>query len=394
MLSFVVYFLPALIDFVAGQFFLIYPILMARQGQSDLAVTMLISIWGVCYAIMSSIAGRVVTPANSGRMLVRSCAAFTALCCLMSLRQDPWWVYICSGLFGCCGAFFFPPFQVFMKRIQSARARPVIHSVGHYTFAWSMGIAIGPLMAGFIIAADAVNGWRLCYLIDAVLCLATLVGVLWVEKRAPMRPVGESEPEVVIVPGLKIGATLPDLAWLGWVGTGAGLTALTFIRALFPPFSENELKLGADVQGTVFFIMCFMQGMAGLVLSYSGRFMYRPLAPLVFGSLGVAGALCFVFGSTEAMFYIGSLGFGAYAGFAFFYLVFHSLVHPQKSSRYVSVNEAVVGLSGILGAPIAGWLSDATGTSRVPFGAAVALVLIVVTFQAVIHRRNPLRSDA
>lgn len=391
MLTFVVYLLPALIDLVAGQFFLIYPILLARQGQTDFVISLLISTWGICYALFASFAGRIVTPENASRVLVRSCIALTVLCCAMSMSDHLPWVFTCTGLFGTCGAFFFPPFQVFMKKVQAARSRPVIHSVGLYTFAWSMGIAVGPYIAGQLMKGN-VDGWRLCYQMDAVFCLLCLVGVRFIDARTSGK-VATAEPETVIVPGMTSRAVLPDLAWLGWVGTGAGLVALTFIRALFPAMSVKELHLGEDIQGTVFFLMCFMQGMSGLVLSYSGRFMYNPFAPLLFGVLGVAGSLCFVFGGTPVVFYLGSLGFGTYAGFAFFYLVFHSIVHPTKSSRYIAVNEAVVGLSGILGSPIAGALSDMTHNYRVPFGTAVGIIIAVTVFQAVIHVRNPLRSE-
>jgi MFS family permease len=387
-LTCVVYLLPALIDLVAGQFFLIYPNLLARQGQTDFVISLLISVWGVFYALFAWLAGRIVTPENASRILIRSCLALTVLCWAMSMSDHIAWVFVCTGLFGCCGAFFFPPFQVFMKKVQGARARPVIHSVGFYTFAWSMGIAIGPFIAGQLMKGN-VDGWRLCYQMDAVISLLCLAGVLYIDRKTLGRA-AVSAPEPVIVPGMTAQTVLPDLAWLGWIGTGAGLVALTFIRALFPAMAVKELHLGEDIQGTVFFLMCLMQGLAGLVLSYSGRFMYNPRAPLVFGALGVAGSLCFVYGTSPIIFYIGSLGFGTYAGFAFFYLVFHALVHPTKSSRYVAFNEAVVGLSGILGAPLAGALSDMTHNYRVPFGSAVGIIIVITIFQAVVHVKNPL----
>jgi predicted MFS family arabinose efflux permease len=75
-----------------------------------------------------------------------------------------------------------------------------------------------------------------------------------------------------------------------------------------------------------------------------------------------------------------------YSGSFFFYLVFHAIVHPHHSARYVSVNEAVVGLCGFVGPMAGGLLADAKGLAW-PYFTAVGLVAVGVLLKLLIHSR-------
>jgi predicted MFS family arabinose efflux permease len=67
--------------------------------------------------------------------------------------------------------------------------------------------------------------------------------------------------------------------------------------------------------------------------------------------------------------------------FLYTYLVFHSLVHPSRSSRYVSVNEITVGVASTLG-PILGGLLAGLSSAGTTFFAAALLLLLMSLFCA------------
>lgn len=74
---------------------------------------------------------------------------------------------------------------------------------------------------------------------------------------------------------------------------------------------------------------------------------------MMFSLCGFIGMLLFWCGNGIWAFYAGAIIYGIYSSGAFFYLVFHSLVHPEKGGKYVSLNEVIVGFTSII-APLAG----------------------------------------
>jgi predicted MFS family arabinose efflux permease len=115
--------------------------------------------------------------------------------------------------------------------------------------------------------------------------------------------------------------------------------------------------------------------------------MYRSRAIAAFGSLGIIGALIFGFGQSHLLLSIGAIIFGIYAGSFFFYLVFHALVHPHKSSFYVAVNESVVGICSMLGASLGGFIADRFGFGSV-YATGATLLLFTLTLQGIVHQRH------
>ena len=112
--------------------------------------------------------------------------------------------------------------------------------------------------------------------------------------------------------------------------------------------------------------------------------MYNPLPILLYGFSGIAGLLLFSYGESATTFYIAATFFGIYSGSFFFYFVFHSLVHPEKSSRYVSINETIVGATTIIGTLLAGYLAT-TISKTSPYTVMAIFVIIVIIIQSSLH---------
>ena len=119
--------------------------------------------------------------------------------------------------------------------------------------------------------------------------------------------------------------------------------------------------------------------------------MYKPVPVTLFSLSGLLGLLLFGLGSKTETFYMAALFYGIYSGMFFFYLVFHSLVHPTKSSKYIATNEAVVGITTIIG-PIAGGIIADKTNSNIPFYLVAILILLVTAMQARVHCLKPVKS--
>ena len=139
--------------------------------------------------------------------------------------------------------------------------------------------------------------------------------------------------------------------------------------------------------GAVLFIYCVAQAALAYGLRRSRLWMYRPLPLIAFGLAGVIGLTLLAVARSALVFYCAAVCTGVYTGSTFFYLVFHSLVHPTRSARYVAINEAVVGMTGIVAPFSAGCVADALGL-EVSYAAVAVLIGLALIAQGVLHARH------
>lgn len=386
-----IYLLPAVIDAVIAQLLFVNAVRAARMGSSALGVAGVVTAWSVVYAVTNPLIGRRVTSRNAARMMIGACLGLALTSTLFIFAPSLPAMYALVSLSGVATAFFFAPFQVFMKAVDTAGGRPLRSSAGLYTFAWSMGFAVGPFISGFLMELGAsqtrLAGWQIAYVLGCITALLCAGGILrlkhLVEEDSQPTDAGASPaptPAHAGEPGM------PDLAWLGWVVGGVGTVALTMIRGVFPARAVTFLHLPPSVQGTYFFLMSMTQGLAALALIRSRWWMYQPAPALLFGLAGAAGAVLTGWGAAPLTLYCAGICFGVYSGSFFFYLVFHALAHPENGPRNVTWNEMVVGIGGILGPTVGGLLGDSLHI-RAPYGAAAGLVLAAALFQAFMHAR-------
>ena len=396
MKRFLIYLFPAMMDMVVGSAFFVGPVRMAKSGASGTAVTSVITVWAVTYMVVCQLVGRLVTPRNAAWMLVGSSLSLTGCAGAFILIPQVEALYVLMALMGAATAFFFAPFQIFMKAVEQNRPQGLTRSIALYTFSWSTGMACGPFVAGYVLE---MAGWQWCHAINAVLAVATAVGVLCLrhyahdhsaapaqtaEAEDPSRAPadagsGRSEPAGEY-------ASMPDLAWLGWVCAGVGCMIVMMVKPVVP-LTGRELGIPEREQGTVLALLSVAQAIVGLCLVRSRTWMYRALPVGIFGLFGLSGMLLFGSADQVVTLYVGAICFGIYSGSFYFYFVFHSLVHPSRSERYIGANESLVGMVGILGPLAGGLLADYVSTSSTYLFAA-ALVGAAVLLQVVVHCRH------
>jgi len=389
-------------DMVLAQFFFVNAVRLARLGASASAVASVATVWGVVYLIGCQVVGKVLTIANSTRLLLSGGLLMAGLSLLHLLFTSTTGIYVLMGCSGIAAALFFPAFQVFMKAVDAGQATSIAYSTGLYTFAWSMGFAVGPFIAGFLIEYGTSGpgegggaGWRLAFLFGAVASLLA-VGLITLLKHLRKNPPAAAksratEPSPLLHPPIIDYARMPDLAWLGWLSAGVGVTVLSVIRGVFPARAVAALRLSASVQGTIFFLLSLTQACVGLAGCRSRLWMYHARPVVMCGLAGAVGTVCLGYGTTLPILYAGAILFGLYSGAFFFYLVFHSLAHPKRSAQYVAINESAVGVGGIAGPLLGGFLADWAGFGSAYLTGAI-LILVVITVQAVAHRRHPVSS--
>lgn len=185
---------------------------------------------------------------------------------------------------------------------------------------------------------------------------------------------------------------MPDFAWLGWLCAGIGCLAFYMIFGLFPS-TAKFYAIPKVTQGTVIALVGGAQALTGLSLIRGKIWMYMVKPVLIFGLAGILGLLLFGSSQRAPLFCLAAACFGIYSGSFFFYFVFHSLVHPTRSSRYVSINETIVGICGIVGPLSGGLIADNFGPGA-PYYFMAGLVTMAVCFKAFVHYRHARRIRA
>lgn len=383
-----IYLFPALFDAVLTCAMLTSCMRMAASGAPATATTGVMATWAITYALASLLLGRWVTPRNASWLLiVGGGVAIGAAGGFIVFPSLPL-VYLFTGVLSVGCALFFTPFQVFMKDVEQGQASgSVVRSTALYTFSWSSGAAAGPFVAGVVWSLT--GAWQWGYVCSGALALTVAVGVLVLRRcargRRPARQADVPDTPPTHTPRDQKYAKLPDLAWLGWVGSGAGIFGVFLITGMFP-VTGKFWSLTKAQQGIVIAIMMGTQAVTGLGLGLGRTWMYRRSLVAAFGLLGAAGLVLYALGQSMGTFCLAAVCFGLYSGTFFFYLVFHAIVHPHRSARYVSVNEAVVGACGFAGPMVGGLLADGLGLSW-PYFVAAGLVAVGILLKMIIHTR-------
>lgn len=383
-----VYSCAALMDVVLSSVLFACSVRAAGMGASAGEVGLLLSVWSVVYMVVSPAIGRVVDRRNVAVILMASCvmALLLSICFVTWPGLRPMYAFV--ALTGVACAFFFTPFQVFMKLVDEGQNKGVARSSGLYVFSWSTGFALGPFISGLLWS----RGWWWCHVFNGVAALAMAVVIYLLKHHADASPVIPQDAAEGAAPASpSAAAPLLDLAWMAWVFGGIGSTVVSVIRGVFPSTSRS-LGLPEADQGMVFFILSAVQALTGFFLGYGRRWMYRALPLAGFGLLGAAGLFLFAAGDSTLTFSLAAMLYGCYSGSLYFYFAYHSLIHPTRSGRYVSINEAVVGIAGVIGPLAGGYLADWQGL-RMPYSASAVMLLGAVAVQAVLHHGSCRRAE-
>lgn len=388
-----IYLIPALMDMVVGIIAFVGATRTADAGLSPTAVTSILAAWAIVYVLSCRIVGRFVTTRNAAWLVFSACLFIGACEIGLILLPSIAFLYVTMVLLGIGTALLFVPFQIFMKAADGNHAHGISGPIGLYTFAWSAGYAAGPFVCGFIMHLWS---WQWCHVVGAAVSVVSAIIMLMLRHLAHVdadqtqldvtdEPQEPQEPDT--------SARRPDLAWLAWIAAGAGFGVMIMIRALFAS-TGKALDVPRVAWGTVLGVMTGVQAIMGLVLMRSRRWMYRARSVGAFALVGTFALVIFVIACNvpahqTLLFHVAAALFGVYAGSVCFYLVFHALIHPTRGSRYVAINESVVGIVSTVVPLAGGGIASITGDPSTPYMGAIGAILLAGMLQVIIHRRRP-----
>ena len=377
LLRIIIYLFPVLINYVLGGVFFISAHRISESGASAVLVTGTMAMWALVYSVVSLLVGRIVNEKNAAGIIAVGGLVLTLVSLAFVLLPGLKLLYLWVALTGVGIALYCTSFQVFMKSLEHhGSSGGIVYATAMYTASWSAGMAIGPFIF-------AILPWQLAFYINAAMAAIMTLSMLALRKRPA--PEQDEEPEAEPKTRQQIDySAYPDYAWLGWVGAGLGCVTISFVRTLVPKLGV-DLGIGKTHAGCILALVSLMQVLWAFLLIRSKTWMYKASIALWAGLAGLLGCLLFAFVKPVPLLYLAAVLYGSYSSFFYFTLVFFALVHSSQSARYLSINEAVVGIAGICGSILGGQIATyGSITATFIFG---ALIIILAT----LHRYQTMR---
>lgn len=374
-----IYLFPLVMDIIVGGFLFIAADRFSRANVPGWMVGATMAAWAVIYTVLALTSGFVIKPEKSHKVLVGSSIGIALVSLGFLVFNGLYTQFLWLILTGCCGALFFTPFQMYMKRYIPDGKSGIVHSTALYTGSWSMGFALGPILFGLLEPQTAF----ICCIAAGVLMAA---GFCILEFMPRLRASQES------LPGAASEAVdysrFPDMVWMGYLVGGIGCVVIALVRTMGPFRGVTVLKLSREEMGIIIAAVSFAQSIVGYMLYFSRNWMYKKIPGILLNSVGIIALLCFAFGSSFAGFLIAALLVGIYSGCFFFFFVFHSLVHPTKSARYVAGNETIVGATGVIGPLLGGALITPASSHWIFIAGAIMTGCALIGQQLMLHKAD------
>jgi MFS family permease len=374
----VIYVFPFALDIAVALLLFVGRHSLASRGLGPEAVGSILLCFGGGYLVASLFMRRIVHPRLARVQMLGALAALAAICLLLPRVESVWLTQVAFCAVPFSTSLFFNAFQAYMLGVAQDTAKPLAAMAGHYTFAWSLGYALGPFASGW---ARAWCDWGSIYYLAAAIAVAVGLLVLWFrparqeEARSDSVSAPSSSPPS---PGSLIGPSWLGvaLAWIGWTAVST-----------WWPVQAAILGYSAAAKGEVEFAFALSQSLGALALVYAGAWHHRPALLPLFGLAGVLGLVVLALAGSPVGFGLGAVLYGVYTSSAFCLMVYHSMLEPERAVARVAVNETVVGFSFLAGPVVAGLVVGPGQAIEAGYGRLALPLLLGIAVQTWSARR-------
>lgn len=356
------------------------PLLATQIGSSDLELGIIGSAAAGIYALVVVSAGALSDRLGRKRVLVAGALLTGLSYALMPLSGTAIHLILLMLVCGCGMASFWPVLEAWIT--EEGGAEEIRKELGAFNVSWSVGGAIGPLIAGFIYTKSSAL---------AFICAAAgmvVVAAMAALHRKPGESPAPHDDKEAAAPAQSVEEPLEEpvsrrILYAAWIANFASWFAISEIRILFPKLAL-DLGMQPWVIGTIMFALGIALTVMFQVMAVSGRW-HKSAAPLLCSQaliviLLIASAFCgspLAFGLTFAGL---GLGFGVTYSYSLYCSVVGSLNKGAASGRH----EMVLGIGALLGPLLGGVAAEIFHAPRAPYLLAAGLVAAAIVAEAII----------
>jgi len=335
---------------------------LASRGYSETAIASLVLCFGVGYLISSLMMMRIVKPRLARFQMLLSLGGMVAVGVFLANTQQLLTMQVLYSLFPFLASLFFNAFQIYMLGVSNQDQRPLQTTIGHFTFAWSLGFALGPFVSSQLVARF---NWSQVYYLAAFLAglVALLLLVYRPEKKQEKVPAVSTQKKPDQAETMIGSGTQPDQAPTGFKGTNRNLLIPAWMGLLFGlsvwnvvliywPVQAVQWQVPLNLRSTTEFSTALAQGITALALTFVTGWVYKPAWLAGLGLIGVSGLVFFSQQASVDVFFIGAILYGVFLGSMYSFAAYHAMVEEEKAVKRVAINETIIGSGFLIAFPL------------------------------------------
>jgi len=374
--------LSFVVDIGAGCAILVVQLKGIKLEASPFALGLLGAAQFVLYAPVCVISGRLSDRLGRRFVTVAASAVLLSAWGGMALARSVWQLLPLAVLSGTGLALLWPPIEAWLADLAGDSVRLLNRHIGLFNIAWTVGLMVGPLVAGHLWESYG-EGVFLIAAGTALVCL--LLALL-----TPTAPTAteHADPPAQLPP-----QRVRWFLYMAWVAMAVAIFARGMIGACFPKLAVS-LGFSPRLLSVLLFALATGQGLAFLVTRITTVWQYR-LWPLYLPPLaGLAMMLIGAF-TRNVVIFAGSFAIvGAAVGLSYMCGITYALqAGSEGRGKRAGVHEAIMGL-GLVAGPLLGGLAGQYVNLQAPFLVGGAVFALGTLAQLALAARDGRRAQA
>ena len=296
-----------------------------------------------------------------------------------------WQAYAGYSIYAVAMSLFWPPIMGWLSRDTEG---PLLGKrMSYFNLSWSIGLIIGPLIAGVLSARSPELPLYAGSILFMVISLLIATGSLVLPKvrsdrgiDTPQRSQGQKTDESSF------------FRFPGWVGMFTTFVVIGVVISIFPVFARDELMLRKEIIGVLMQSRTFIATFVFIILGHT-VFWHFNITPMVLGQAGLA-VVVFAMNFTRSPLVLAMLIalLGSFRSLSYSNSLFHGVSGSINRAGRMAVHEALLAAGLIFGSAFGGELYQRFSMNAV-YGFCAAVVLSGAVVQLALylilrHRHN------
>jgi DHA1 family multidrug resistance protein-like MFS transporter/DHA1 family quinolone resistance protein-like MFS transporter len=309
------------------------------------------AVWSFCYIIgcifIRPIFNRVLP---RYLLIVSSFLMSVFVLCILFIKVFTF-AFVYYNLYGIAMSFFWPPILGWLSRdIEGARLGK---SMSYFNISWSIGIVIGPFLAGFLSAISPdlpLYTGSFLFLITGILIggASFLLPKIRTDRSIEKANSGET---------VKADHST-ILRFSGWVGMFTTFVVIGVIINIFPIFARDELMLRKELIGVLLQSRTFIATFVFIILAHSTAWHFR-ISQMVAGQVCLALSIFFMNFTTSTLILAVLIAvMGALRALSYNNSLFHGVSGSINRTGRMAVHESLLAAGLIFGSSLGGLLYE------------------------------------
>ena len=344
-MTILVYSMPFLIYLCSSIFSTVLVINASMSGANPFFISLLGVSYGTGMMVSAGIFSKFKIPkAIYPRLLyIQACTQVViSIFSLLYLPNEMALLY--SFLFGANTTIFFVCFQSLLDSV--SKDLPIRISSGLFIFSWTLGLAVGPIITGFIYKLNPNIGFVI------VIAMSILIFVFfYMSRHLHFKSKRHKwEEPFMRAPRYKV--------YIGWLIIFVGAAVLHTLRFMFLDYGIKQVGLSESIAGILVGSLSGFMAIGSLISAFYLRFLETKRVFTIVGLFTPAALTLILITKNFWLFLLSFMFLGFVSGFGYFFGLYYALADQENASNNVAVNETLTGIAALIVPFIVGYLAS------------------------------------